>query len=88
MSESVRSVRGTLRELRRLPVSMHYLMLWMVFSDGVFVIGTIGAAGAKWSGQSRTVPHTHITVPHRAAQVVCMQTVKCNGAACPSPLVC
>jgi MFS-type transporter involved in bile tolerance (Atg22 family) len=46
-TEACSSIVGTIRELRALPSSFAYLMLWMVFSDGVFLVGNIGGLYAN-----------------------------------------
>lgn len=44
--ESVRGVWTTLQDMWRLRVAMWFVILWMVYSDAAFLIGSIGALPA------------------------------------------
>jgi UMF1 family MFS transporter len=44
---SLASLRATARRMRALPATWRYLLLWMVFSDGVFSIGFVGGLYAN-----------------------------------------
>ena len=46
-TEACASILSTIRELRALPSSFAYLILWMFFSDGVFLVGSIGGLYAN-----------------------------------------
>jgi UMF1 family MFS transporter len=52
LSEAARSLAATLHDLRGLPGTRTYLLLWALFSDGVFLVGTIGglyaASRVEW----------------------------------------
>lgn len=59
ISHSLAQLKSTLRDLRTLRVSGQYLILWMIYSDGVFVIGYIGGLYAnsevQWGCMSKGV---------------------------------
>jgi hypothetical protein len=47
LRHSIASQWRAIADARALPVTWQFLVLWMIFSDGVFIIGTIGALFAN-----------------------------------------
>jgi MFS transporter, UMF1 family len=73
-SQSLATARQTFRELKKAPTTAYYLLLWSLFSDGVFVIGLLGglfAAKVEWAcfplGKTFGILCVFLVVPFAAA---------------------